>query len=72
MAATLEGFYEYLQPPETDYTKLSLWLEAAKVKARAAGIPEYRNNSLYYLFIYSFAAMYYDNRGMAFSCSYQG
>lgn len=42
------------------------YLQAAKSKAKAAGIREYANNAQYDLFIMALAAMYYDNRGMTF------
>lgn len=42
------------------------YLAAAKSKARAAGITEFKNNAQYDQFILALAAMYYDNRGMSF------
>jgi hypothetical protein len=42
------------------------YLQAAKSKAKAAGIKEYTNNAQYDLFIMALAAMYYDNRAMTF------
>lgn len=42
------------------------YLNAAKSKARAAGVPVFENNAQYDLFILALAAMYYDNRGMTF------
>lgn len=42
------------------------YLAAAKSKASSAGIPVFENNAQYDLFILALAAMYYDNRGMAF------
>lgn len=42
------------------------YLAAAKSKAKVAGIPVFENNAQYDLFILALAAMYYDNRGMAF------
>jgi len=42
------------------------YLKAANSKARAAGVPALTNNAQYDLFIMALAAMYYDNRGMAF------
>ena len=46
-------------------------MAAAKSKARTAGIPAFKNNAQYDSFIKDLAAMYYDNRGMAFGGSYQ-
>ena len=43
---------------------LQPYLDAARSKARAAGIPDYEHNAQYDLFILALAAMYYDNRGM--------
>lgn len=42
------------------------YLNAAKSKAKVAGIPVFENNAQYDLFITALAAMYYDNRGMSF------
>lgn len=51
-----------------DYLTINVdtYLNAAKSKARAAGVPALTNNAQYDLFIMALAAMYYDNRGMAF------
>jgi hypothetical protein len=51
-----------------DYLTINVdtYLNAAKSKARAAGVPTLTNNAQYDLFIMALAAMYYDNRGMAF------
>lgn len=61
----------YLGIDADDPEDLSLYINAAKSKAQAAGIPPQEENGQYVLFIVSLAAMYYDNRGMAFSGSYQ-
>jgi len=45
---------------------VDVYLQAAKSKARAAGIREYTNNAQYDLFIMALAGMYYDNRAMTF------
>jgi hypothetical protein len=45
---------------------VDVYLQAAKSKARAAGIPTFENNAQYDLFIMALAALYYDNRGMTF------
>lgn len=60
----------YLRLPADSAEKLDIYLDAAKAKAEAAGVPE-QDNALYDLFILSLATMYYENRGMAFSGSYQ-
>lgn len=51
-----------------EYTTIPVdaYINAAKSKARVAGIPEFQNNAQYDLFIMALAAMYYDNRGMTF------
>lgn len=66
-----ETLKEYLHCPPDSTEDVSVYLSAARSKARAAGIPEYRSNAQYDLFLLSLAAMYYENRGMAFSGSYQ-
>lgn len=61
--------------PGEDETEISVdcftinvdnYLAAAKSKAISAGVPVFENNAQYDLFIMALAAMYYDNRGMAF------
>jgi len=61
--------------PGEDETEISVdcftinvdnYLAAAKSKAISAGVPVFENNAQYDLFILALAAMYYDNRGMAF------
>lgn len=71
MAATIEGFREYLGPAADDTTDLNSYLAAARSKARTAGIKDFQRNAQYDGFIYALAAMLYDNRGMTFSGSYQ-
>lgn len=71
MAATVEGLRKYLRLMPDNDEELTLYLNAAKDKATAAGIPEFKHNSQYEIFIYALAAMLYDNRGMGFSGSYQ-
>ena len=71
MAATPDKLRAYLSLPPDSAEDVSLYLEAARDKARAAGIPDYRDNTLYDLFLYALAAMYYDNRGFTFTGSYQ-
>lgn len=71
MAVTIDGFRSYLGPDADDTADLNIYLSAAKSKARGAGIPDYKHNANYDMFIYALAGMYYDNRGLAFSGSYQ-
>ena len=67
MAVTPETLREYLRdPPESDDV-LNGYLAAAKSKARAAGITEYKSNAQYDLFLKKLTAMEYGNRGMGFS-----
>ena len=70
--ATTAGLASYLRLLPDDSEDLTLYLNAAKAKAAAAGIPELENNDLYDLFLYALAAFYYDNRGMTFAGTYQG
>ena len=49
---------------EYDTDNVEMYLNAAKSKAKTAGVPEFQNNAQYDLFMLSLAAMYYDNRGM--------
>lgn len=72
MAVTVEGFQEYLNPaPDTTDAQLESWLASAKSEARTAGVPDFKNNAQYDLFIMSLAAWYYDNRGLQVSGTYQ-
>lgn len=64
MAATVEGLKAYLKEPPED---VELYLQAAKDKAKTAGVLEFKCNAQYDLFIYTLAAIYYDYRGMAVS-----
>ena len=69
---TVAAFRDYLNPaPDTSDKQLELWLAAAKSEARAAGVPEYKSNAQYDLFIYALGTWYYDNRGMQVSGTYQ-
>lgn len=72
MAVTVSNFRAYLNPPPdiTD-AQLESWLAAAKSEARTAGVPDFRRNAQYDLFILSLAAWYYDNRGLQVSGTYQ-
>ena len=71
MAVTVEALKSYLRlPPDSD-EDLSGYIAAAESKMRAAGVPPYSNNAQYDLAIKAMAAMYYDNRGLAFSGTYQ-
>ena len=72
MAATIEGFRDYLNPaPDVTDDQLGGWIAAAKSEARTAGVPDFKQNAQYDLFIYALAAWYYDNRGMQVSGTYQ-
>ena len=70
MAATVEGLRAYMvDPPDEDYI-LETFLQSAISTARSAGIPEFKNNAEYDLFIYALATLRYDNRGLQFAGSY--
>ncbi len=71
MAVSETDLKKYLRLPADSEEDLSLYLNAARSKAKNAGVPKYQNNAQYDLFLLALAAMYYDNRGMAFSGSYQ-
>lgn len=71
MAVTVAGLKDYLRNPPDNDDVLELYLNAAVEKANSAGIPQYTDNALYDLFIYSLASFYYDNRGLTFGGSYQ-
>ena len=71
MAASVEKLRQYLRLPPDDTEDLTGYLAAAQAKARAAGVPEYKSNAQYDMFIYALATCYYENRGLAFSGSYQ-
>lgn len=71
MAVTETQLKEYLHLPADCGEDLSGFLAAARSKARGAGIPDFSHNAAYDNFILSFAAMLYENRGMAFAGSYQ-
>lgn len=71
MAVTEAELREYLRLSPDSTENLTGYLAAARSKARLAGVPDFQNNGQYDLFILSLAAMYYENRGMAFSGAYQ-
>lgn len=64
---TIKTLREYLNlPPDAEDSVAELCLEAAKNKARAAGIPDYKDNAAYDLFLCALAGCWYDNRGLRF------
>jgi len=71
-AVTLSEYGITADEEETEITvdyltiNVDTYLNAAKSKARAAGIPAFESNAQYDLFIMALAAMLYDNRGMTF------
>ena len=70
MAATVEGRRAYMvDPPDEDYT-LEMFLQSAISTARSEGIPDFKNNADYDLYIYALATLRYDNRGLQFGGSY--
>jgi len=71
MAVTSSDLVKYLNTPPDSDADLEIYISAAKSKARGAGIPDYQHNALYDQFILALAAMYYENRGMAFTGTYQ-
>lgn len=71
MAVTVDSLKAYLRLPPDNEENLDRYIEAAKAKAKAAGIPGFKSNALYDLFIHELAANYYENRSLSFSGSYQ-
>lgn len=71
MAVTTETLKVYLRLSPDSTESLEMYIDAAKAKAAAAGVPDFQNNALYDLFIHELAANYYENRGLAYSGSYQ-
>lgn len=71
MAVTPQTLKSYLRLPPDDDEDLTGFIEAAKAKARAAGVPDFQNNALYDLFIHELAGSYYENRSLSFSGAYQ-
>lgn len=71
MAVTTKSLREYMGNNPDDSEDLSMYINAAKAKAKAAGVREFQNNAHYDMFIHELAAHYYDNRGLSVSGSYQ-
>lgn len=71
MAVTSSDLADYLNNPPDCIDNLERYIAAAKSKARAAGIPDFKHNAHYDEFILALAAMYYEHRGMTFSGAYQ-
>lgn len=67
MAVTQTELAGYLRLPPDSTENLDLFLNAARAKARAAGIPEFENNAQYDLLLLSLAGFYYENRSLGFS-----
>jgi hypothetical protein len=71
-AATLSEYGITADEAEDEITvvfetiNVEVYINAAKSKARAAGVPAFESNAQYDLFILALAALYYDNRGMTF------
>lgn len=67
---TIETLRDYLNlPPDAEDSIAELCMKAAKSKARAAGIPDYKNNATYDLFLCALAGCWYDNRGLRYIAS---
>ena len=58
---TAADLAEYLHESEN---AVRPYLAAARSQLRRSGVPEYRNNAEYDLFVQALAGMYYDNRGL--------
>ena len=70
MAVTTEKLAHYLHLPPDSVEELSIYINAAKSKARTAGIRDFQNNAEYDMFIITLAASYYENRAFMYSSSY--
>ena len=64
MPVTTSDLIAYLHPADEN-EDLSKYFATARSKARSAGIPEFKHNAQYDMFLLALSAMYYDNRGMA-------
>lgn len=71
MEATVKDLREYLRLPPDCSEDLEMYLEAAKSRARTAGIPDYKHNARYKLLILIWACEAYENRGTGYSGTYQ-
>lgn len=71
MSVTNKSLHEYLGNPPDSSEDISMYINAAKAKATAAGVPEFKNNAHYDMFIHELAAHFYENRGLSVSGSYQ-
>ena len=69
MAVTAEDLALFIGLPPDNAENVQRYLDAARSKARGAGIRDFSNNAHYDMFLLNLGAMYYDNRGMAFSGS---
>lgn len=64
---TIEQLRDYVGAlPETTSGVLQMCLDAAKTKARNAGIPDFKHNAQYDLFLCALAGFWYDNRSFSF------
>lgn len=65
MAVTATDLSMYLNnPPDVTTDFLQQCINAAKSKARTAGVPDFKHNAQYDEFILALAANRYDNRGL--------
>ena len=71
MAVTAEDLALFIGLPPDNAENVQRYLDAARSKARGAGIRDFSNTAHYDMFLLNLGALYYDNRGMAFSGSYQ-
>ncbi len=68
MSVTVEMMRDYLGLlPDEDTGIVKMCLDAAKSKAREAGIPMYKSNAQYDMFICALAGCLYDNRNLSFA-----
>lgn len=70
MAVTVFDLKRYLHLPPDDCEPLYLYLNAAIEQSRNAGIPVFKKNAQYDLFILSLAGALYENRCLGVSGAY--
>ena len=59
-----EKLRKYLRLPPDDEEDVEGYLQAAKAKAKSAGIPDYQDNALYDQFLLQFAGLLYESRSI--------
>lgn len=71
MAVDSQSLHAYMRDPPDCSEDLSMYINAAKARAKAAGVPDFKHNALYDMFIHELATHFYENRGLSVSGTYQ-